>query len=259
VAFGVGFRLRAEDEAMLEVMLGRAPIGTECGVGGAESAREFAIVRGGAGFRLMIGDEVTAEGEEAGALLEELGRELMVYVANYAPERVFVHAGVVGWQGRALVFPGVSFAGKTTLVAELVRAGAEYYSDEYAVVDAEGRVHPYARELQMRRAGGVEQRAVGVSELKGSAGSGAIRVTHVVFAEYVDGGAWAPEAVSAGMAVLEMLRHSIPVQRTPGRVMATLAKMMEGATAWRTVRGEASEAARALLAAVDAGWAETIA
>jgi hypothetical protein len=84
-------------------------------------------------------------------------------------------------------------------------------------------------------------------------------VTHVVFAEYVDGGAWAPEAVSAGMAVLEMLRHSIPVQRTPGRVMATLAKMMEGATAWRTVRGEASEAARALLAAVDAGWAETIA
>ena len=31
--------------------------------------------------------------------------------------------------------PGSSFTGKTTLVAALVRAGATYYSDEYAVLD----------------------------------------------------------------------------------------------------------------------------
>ena len=68
----------------------------------------------------------------------------MVHVANYAPDRVFVHAGVVAWRGRALVLPGTSFAGKTTLVAELVRAGAIYYSDEYAVLDEQGRVHPYS-------------------------------------------------------------------------------------------------------------------
>jgi hypothetical protein len=57
------------------------------------------------------------------------------------------------------------------------------------------------------------------------------------------------------MAVLEMLRHAIPVQRTPARVMATLARMMETATAVRSERGEASEAANSLLTAIPLGGA----
>ena len=75
---------------------------------------------------------------------------------------VFLHAGVIGWRDRAFVFPGPSFAGKSTLIAELVRAGATYYSDEYAVVDEDGRVHPYARALQMRQSGGSVQSGVSV-------------------------------------------------------------------------------------------------
>jgi hypothetical protein len=55
------------------------------------------------------------------------------------------------------------------------------------------------------------------------------------------------------MAVLEMLRHTIPVQRTPARVMSTLGKMMETATAVRSERGEARELTRILLAAITAG------
>jgi hypothetical protein len=53
--------------------------------------------------------------------------------------------------------------------------------------------------------------------------------------------------------VLEMMRHSIAVQRTPGRVMATLATMMETASAVRSVRGEAVETAAALLDAMSRG------
>jgi hypothetical protein len=177
----------------------------------------------------------------------------MVHVANYAPDRVFLHAGAVGWRGRALVLPGTSFAGKSTLVAELVRAGATYYSDEYAVLDKWGRVHPYARELQMREVGGLDQSAVAVGLLGGMAGTSPLRVSHVVFTEYVDSGQWNPVGMSAGVAVLEMLRHAIPVQRTPARVMATLAATMETATAMRTERGEASEAVRWLLDAMSKG------
>jgi hypothetical protein len=70
-----------------------------------------------------------------------LDAELRMYIALNAPEHVFVHAGVVGVGERAIVLPGRSFAGKTTLVAALVRAGAEYWSDEYAVLDADGLVH----------------------------------------------------------------------------------------------------------------------
>lgn len=177
----------------------------------------------------------------------------MVHVANHAPDRVFLHAGVVGWQGCALVLPGSSFAGKTTLVAELVRAGATYYSDEYAVIDEQGRVHPYARDLQMREDGRAEQRSVAVGLLNGTAGTVPLRVSHVIFTEFVEGGQWDARSMSPGMAVLEMLRHAIPVQRTPARVMATLATIMETAKALSTERGEARDAAQLLLDAMMIG------
>ena len=162
-----------------------------------------------------------------------------------------MHAGVVAWRGRALILPGASFAGKTTLVAELVRAGAMYYSDEYAVLDAEGRVHPYARELAMRRDGSEAQSPLSVAALGGVSGSVPLPVSHVAFAEYAKGAAWKPLPVSPGMAALEMLRHAVPVQRTPERVMATLARMLEGANAVRSQRGEADDTAKALLAMME--------
>ena len=58
---------------------------------------------------------------EALAFLE---RHLEEFVAQEAPDRVFVHAGVVGWKGRAIVIPGSSHSGKTSLVAALLAAGA---------------------------------------------------------------------------------------------------------------------------------------
>ena len=50
------------------------------------------------------------------------------------------------------MLPAPSFGGKTTLVAALVRAGAIYYSDEFAVLDEQGFVHPYAKPLSIRGA-----------------------------------------------------------------------------------------------------------
>src|SRR5260221_5508655 len=85
--------------------------------------------------------------------LEALESDLRLYVAERARRRVFVHAGVVGWRGRAIVIPGRSFSGKSSLTAELVRAGATYYSDEYAVFDSRGRVHPFAKPLEIRQNG----------------------------------------------------------------------------------------------------------
>jgi hypothetical protein len=103
----------------------------------------------------------------------------------------------------------------------------------------------------MRRPGKPEQIAMSVEELNGSAGTTPLPVSHIVFAEYIELGRWDPEPISAGIAVLEMLRHTIPVQRTPARVMATLAKMVYAAIALRTERGEAREAASWLLTAMN--------
>src|SRR5439155_21468851 len=81
------------------------------------------------------------------ALLEAFQSDLHLYVAEFARRRLFVHAGAVGWGGRAILIPGRSMSGKSTLVEALVRAGASYYSDEYAMVDRDGRLDAVLRPL----------------------------------------------------------------------------------------------------------------
>lgn len=253
VAFGVPFLVCAESDATLAQTMECVPYATELSGQTLSDAMRFALVRDSVeGFRVMGGDTVLAVEARLAPALEQMGRHLMVHVADAAPDYVFVHAGVVAWKGRALVLPGRSLAGKTTLVSELLRAGATYYSDEYAVVDAEGRVHPYARDLRMRRPGSEEQSNLPVAALNAKTGVGALAVRCVAFTEYEAGSSWRPEPVSAGMAALEMMRHAVPVQRAPARVMATLTTMMAAARAWRSPRGEADETARALLAMMEA-------
>ena len=80
--------------------------------------------------------------------------------------------------------PGRSFSGKTTLVRELVRAGATYYSDDYAVFDARGRVHPFPRQLSIRRNGAHVQERHPVESLGGVAGEMPLPVGLVAVTEY---------------------------------------------------------------------------
>ena len=67
-------------------------------------------------YRVYAGTDLIAE--VCGLI--DVGRALAAhaefFVAERAPDHLFVHAGVVGWEGLAIVMPGASFAGKTTLV-----------------------------------------------------------------------------------------------------------------------------------------------
>jgi hypothetical protein len=65
---------------------------------------------------------------------------------------LILHAGGVERDGIGVVFPGDVEAGKTTLVAGLVRAGCGYLTDEGVAVDRETRrVHPYPKPLSIDR------------------------------------------------------------------------------------------------------------
>src|SRR5205814_290720 len=101
---------------------------------------------------------------------------LRLFVAAQAKDRVFVHAGVVAARGGAIVIPGRTFTGKSTLVAALVEAGAAYYSDEYAVLDERGRVHPFAKPISIRGAHGGRGRRLPVAALGGRAGTRPIKI-----------------------------------------------------------------------------------
>lgn len=181
------------------------------------------------------------------AVLDLFDGQLRLAIAEKASGWIFLHAGVVGWRGGAVVIPGRSHSGKSRLVEALVRRGATYYSDEYAVLDAEGRVHPYAAPLSLRdEAGG---RRTVVPEAGASAGPRpALPVRRVVLTRYRPRATWRPRALSPGRAVLGLLDHAVPARRRPADVLEVLQRIASDAVVYHGARGEADAVASRLLA-----------
>jgi len=192
---------------------------------------------------LLAGERLVARSTGIDELADHLESQLALFVAETSPLRVFVHAGVVGWNGRAVVIPGRSFSGKSTMVAELVRRGARYYSDEYAVLDRRGRAHPYPRPLALRIDHPHRSRPVDVRALGGRAGRSPLPVGAVVSAPYREGAACSLETMSQGTAVLELLANTVGARRQPSNVLPTLHAAVSHGRCWRGQRGEAAAAA----------------
>jgi hypothetical protein len=212
----------------------------------------YSLVVGGNGGKvkrfniLYRGAERIARAHDLDSVYETLQEDLKLHVAAAAPKRVFVHAGVVGWRGKAIVLPGRSFAGKSTLVAALVRAGATYYSDEYAVLDERGRVHPYARPLVLRaRPGETTARIVMLPPR--SAGKRPLPVGLVALTHYKPGARWRSQALSPGQAMLALMESTVPVRQRPEATLKALREIVTQATVIKGVRGEVEEAVEKLL------------
>jgi hypothetical protein len=174
--------------------------------------------------------------------------KLRLTIAEYASSRVFIHAGVVGWKGKAIVIPGKSFQGKTTLVAELIKQGALYYSDEYAVLDMEGLVYPFPKTLSMR---GIidkyKQVESSPESFGGKIGIEPLSVGMVLLTEFEAGAEWKPEIISAGNGIMELLAHTIPIRYKPQFSLQVLNKMANRAIIAKSKRGEAKEFVEMLL------------
>ena len=82
-------------------------------------------------------------------VLQLFANRLQMTIAEHSRRGLFVHAGVVEWNGSAILIPGRTFSGKSTLALAFVRAGARYYSDEYAIVDKNGSIAPFSRPLSI--------------------------------------------------------------------------------------------------------------
>ena len=183
--------------------------------------------------------------------LASLERELRMRVAREARDRIFVHAGVVGYTGGALLLPGESFTGKTTLVAALIRAGATYYSDEYAALDRDGLVHPYPKPLSLRD-NNHQQRNHDVGALGGEVGVQPLPVSVVVLTTYRAGTDWAPKPLDPGDGALALLAHAVPARERPAEALRAARRAIEGALLVEGDRGEADELAPVLLSELEA-------
>jgi hypothetical protein len=183
--------------------------------------------------------------------LELLETQLRLLLALRAPDTIFIHAGVVGHKGMAIVMPGSSFAGKTSLVAALVREGAEYYSDEFAVIDRDGLVHPYAKPLSIRDEVSRMQNDHAVESLGGVAGDNPLPVGMIVITRYEPAAEWKPKRLSAGAGAMALLAHAGPAQERPQEVLEAISRVAKDAVILESERDEADQIAPLLLAELE--------
>jgi hypothetical protein len=257
--FGVRVEVRIEDPSLVERILTCLPPGRSTDTS-ARIDRTYEILRTAPGWSAKI-----ESGSHAGehylfadrslvwqstavdALCERFQSDLQRFLAVRARTHAIVHAGVVGWQGRAIVIPGRSSSGKTTAVEALIREGAEYYSDEYAVLDPDGLASPFPRPLWIRRSERLRQQAGASEDFGAVTGRPPLPVRSIVVTEYQRGAAWQPRRLTPGQTVLALLSNAPAARHQPGYLLRTFAATARRAVAWSGPRGDAIQFARDLL------------
>jgi hypothetical protein len=159
---------------------------------------------------------------------------------------VAVHAGVVTYKDKAIVLPGPSGSGKSSLVQELLRRGAEYCSDEYALFDSQGRLHPYPRALLIRDAKG-EQHPVLATEIHATVRQEPAPAGLLLFLQYESGKIFEVRPLSHSDALLRLLSNTPQILAEKPEIFALLKTAVVLARCFHGVRGDVTEAADKIL------------
>lgn len=202
---------------------------------------------------VMRGRRTIATANELWGASMRLVGDLQSALAHAAAGWTFVHAGVVEIRGRALLLPARSGAGKSTLVAALLRAGAVYGSDEFAVLDRQGQVHPYSRRLALRTEGQAISR-VSPEQLGSRAFSRHIAPGAVLFTQFHPDGRLEAQSMSVGHVVMRLLEHCLDARSRPSETLRTLGAVAGSAPGFVSARGDADTTAHAVIEQCGALW-----
>jgi hypothetical protein len=249
VAFGSAFGVRTNRPEIWPQLEKHLPLGSSIRMKPARAPTFSLYVdeKRRSDHRLLVDDTEIICSRSLEEVLERFQSETRLTVAATSPRRVFVHAGAVAVNERGVLFPGRSFHGKSTLVAALLKAGATYYSDEFAVLDYRGRLHPYAIPVSLRIPGTPRVKHVCADSLGAPIGRRPVMVRLVLETSYQPGGHWRPERLTSGQMALAILRDTVTARRRPARSLAALRLLSERASAFKSARGDAEEVASWIL------------
>jgi hypothetical protein len=184
---------------------------------------------------------------------------------------LLLHAAAVELGGRALVVPGSSGAGKSTICAAFVQAGAGYLTDELtALVPATTTVVPFAKSLHLDHR---SQRALGLLDARRERGDAAVPdhvapsalASHpaggpcvprwIVFPRHDPGGGTGTELVrlTAADALVELLVHSVNLDRHGGKGLEVMAELAQACRCYRLTYADAGDGAKVVLSEIGAG------
>jgi hypothetical protein len=257
-AFGLRVGVRVSAPEFLDRFLGCIPTRWKCArTQSVDRLYSFIAQRASPGHDvrgshlLYANDQRLARTEDLGQLVETFESDLSSYIAQAAQRWFFVHAGVVGWKGRAIIIPGHSYSGKTVLVKAFLQAGAKYYSDEFAVVDGHGWVHPFPRLLSVRAENGQTRTRVSAEDLGSETGNGPLPVGLLLWTRYQADAHWRPRVLSSGRGVLALLANALTARIQPERALAAFERAACQARVLQGIRGNAKETVESVLRNLD--------
>jgi hypothetical protein len=254
--YDVSLQLRANDRTVFDALHARWPpraiattsptIDFVYSVLGNRAGAEDGEQPGYAGY---AGDLLFSRTDELADLCATFEAIVRFHVAMTTPNFTFIHAGVVGHNGHAIVMPAPAMSGKSRLTLALVEAGATYYSDEVAVLDRDGLVHPYRIPASIRSdgSGAMERWPLQASHDEPPP----IPIAMVVSTRYAADARWQPRQGTRGEALTALLSNTTRARVRPRDVLPVLARAVERAAFFDGPRGEADETARRLLAAAE--------
>lgn len=215
-----------------------------------QTAESFRLIRDANGRVQVHSPGDAPDIESKSGLWENLERKLQIYLGSKTREAVFVHAAAVEWKGQAVVFPGASYSGKSTLTQALLQAGAKYLSDEYAIIDGSGLVHSYPRRLSLRVAGAANRR-VDPAQKGWAVGGGPLPLGAVVDCRFVRRAKWSPKIISKGDALLTLCGNAVSAILAPEFVLSSLGLAIQESVCIRATRGEAHRDAARILSELE--------
>lgn len=247
---GLRILIQANDTSLLAQFTASLPPGWQT-VSSTKSDFCYSFQFGGEAnlSRACFGPEEIICSKSVDIVLSVVASHIECMVAENSPKFTFVHAGVIGWRGHAVLFPGRSCTGKSTLIRALLGLGAVYLSDEFAVIDSQGRVHPFAKSLSLRLPSG--KISMHPDQIGAHVGTQPLTAGAIVVTRFSAHGIWSPTLISPGNAVLELLRNTVAVRANPVRSIAHMRNLVQSAIAIRSLRGEATTAAPSILEILD--------
>jgi len=222
-----------------------APCHAQSAVQASFSVRQDKESAGPGSYEVQVNGTSIRRGMSAQIALTFMERHVPEAVAVLAPGFVLLHAAVVGWQGRAVLLPGSSWSGKTTLAMALVEAGATYYSDEYAVLDRNAHVHSYLRPPRVRAGNQTASRLANALS-RGLPTPPPLPVGLVLISSYSEDAVWSPRPLTCSQAVFGMLAHTIAVRYKPELSLRVLREVGSAPRSFQTQRGQARATAKEL-------------
>ena len=214
---------------------------------------------------LYIDDRRVASLERPSWLVRWVTWHVNHQVIACSSDYVLLHAAAAARDGVGVLLPAASEAGKTTLVAGLVRSGFAYLTDEAAAIDPSTlQIEPYPKPLSIDRgswevladlapsdaevAGGYHagQWHVSPASLRPDAVSGAIRASVVVFPRFERGAGTSCEPVVRSQGLIELLRHTFRFYDDGRRNLEVLAEVLRDADCYRLLSGDLGTACEAI-------------